>query len=178
MSNTLRTILIFGLVSGGLTIGMTIFWVNMEASSGPLGMPIGYLIMFLALSLIFVGVKQYRDVERGGVIKFVRASLVGLAITALASLVYIFVWEGYMASTDYAFISDMLASGIASLEGLELTDEERAKKIAELEQFRDLYELMPFRLAISLTEILPVGLVVSLLSALLLRNPNFLPSQK
>ncbi|MEO1027922.1 MAG: DUF4199 family protein, partial [Pseudomonadota bacterium] len=106
MSMIVSRIVNFGLISGLITIGLTIGWTMLDSSGGPLGVPIGYLIMFVAMSLIFVGVKQFRDVERGGVVRFGTASLVGLAIAVLAALVYAAVWEAYMALTDYAFVSD------------------------------------------------------------------------
>ena len=48
---------------------------------------LGYLIMLIALSLIFVGVKRYRDDALGGVIRFPRALLLGLMISAVAAVI-------------------------------------------------------------------------------------------
>ena len=56
----------------------------------------GYLVMLVALSLIFVGVKRYRDSQCGGVINFGPAFVLGLAIAAVAALVYALVWESYL----------------------------------------------------------------------------------
>ena len=42
-----------------------------------------YLVMLVALSMVFVGIKQYRDQALGGVIKFGPALLVGLGISAV-----------------------------------------------------------------------------------------------
>src|SRR4029079_2920357 len=52
-------------------------------------MLLGYSLMLLAVCLAFVGIKQYRDHTLGGVIKFGRALLLGLGISAVASLVYV-----------------------------------------------------------------------------------------
>jgi len=174
----LRIILVYGAVAGALTIGMTILWSRMEMSSGALGLPIGYLIMLITLSLIFVGVKQYRDVEGGGVISFARASLVGLAIATIGTLVYMLVWEGYMMATSFSFYDSYLNDQVAELSATDLDDATRLAREAELEKFRSRFQSRAFRLFVSFTEIFPVGFVVSLLSATLLRNPGFMPAAR
>ncbi|MEL6325212.1 MAG: DUF4199 domain-containing protein [Pseudomonadota bacterium] len=173
-----RTIFVYGAIAGALTIAMTILWSRSEASAGALGLPIGYLIMLVDLSLIFVGIKQYRDVEGGGVIKFGRAALVGLAMAGVAALIYMFVWEGYMMATDYSFYDAYLEAAAAELATQGLEETARAAKEAELSQFKSLFRSRVFRLFVSFTEIFPVGFVVSLVSAGLLRNPNFMPARR
>ena len=65
--------------------------------------------MLVALTFIFVGVKRYRDVERGGVIKFGAAFAMGLGIAAAAGVAYVAVWEVYLAMTDYKFMDEYIA---------------------------------------------------------------------
>ena len=173
-----RHLIFYGLLAGAAAIGATILWVNAAWSKGPLGMPIGYLIMFVALSLIFVGVKQHRDSDLGGVIKFGRASLVGLSIAIIAALVYVLVWEGYLFATDYSFISDYVSAAVQDIESGNLTETEAAAKRAEIEQFQAFYGTPLLRGVVSFTEIFPVGIVVSLISAILLRNPDFMPARQ
>ncbi|WP_129792058.1 DUF4199 domain-containing protein [Sphingosinicella sp. CPCC 101087] len=136
---------------------------------------LGYLVMLVALTLIFVGVKRYRDVERGGVIRFLPALGMGLAIAVVAALFYVAAWEAYLAATDYRFMDEYIAS---------LAEKRRAAGVSEaaLAQELDRYEWMrasyanPFiRIPITFVEIFPVGLLVALVSAALLRNPRFLP---
>ncbi len=138
----------------------------------------GYLVMLAVLSLIFIGIKRYRDIEKGGVIKFAPAFGLGLAITAVAGVFYVISWEIYLASTDYAFIDSYSESMIASIEAKDLPPDERAAEIAEVESSRTLYGNLPFRLMITFIEIFPVGLLVALVSAALLRNPRLLPARK
>lgn len=178
MLNTFRMMLIYSLIAGALAIGMTIAWTQVPVSSGPLGMPIGYLIMLVALSLIFVGMKQHRDTDGGGVIKFGRASLLGLTMALVSALVYILVWEAYLAATDYSFISGYLEQARTDLAAQDLTAEARTAKETELNNFEDLYSNAGFRLLISFTEIFPVGVLVALASAFLLKNPAFMPAQR
>ena len=102
----LRIALIYGSISGAVIIGIIIIGLMTSPEGAGGSHWFGYLIMIAALSIIFVGVKQFRDKERGGVISFRDAFLVGLSITLVASVVYVLVWEIYLASTDYTFIAE------------------------------------------------------------------------
>lgn len=138
----------------------------------------GYLVMLVALTFIFVGVKRYRDVERGGVIGFKPAFLMGLSIAAVAALAYIIVWEIYLASTGYVFMDDYLA-GIARARAAEgVLEATIAKELASMEWMRVQYGNPLFRVPMTFLEIFPVGLLVALISAGLLRNPRVLPAAR
>jgi len=138
----------------------------------------GYLVMLVALSFIFVGVKRYRDVERGGIIKFGPAFAMGLAIAACAGLAYIVVWEAYLAMTGYVFMDEYIA-GIARARAAEgVPAAVIAKELADMEWMRVQYVNPLFRIPMTFLEIFPVGLIVALVSALLLRNPKLLPAAR
>lgn len=138
----------------------------------------GYLIMLIALSLIFVGVKRYRDEALGGVIRFPRALLLGLMISAVAAVIYVAAWELYLYRTDYAFIDEYVGQLIESRRQAGLSEQMLAAEIAELETMKANYSNRLFRLFITFTEIFPVGLLVSLVAAALLRFPSFLPRRR
>lgn len=138
----------------------------------------GYLVMLVALSFIFIGVKRYRDIEHGGVVSFKAALLMGLSISAVAAIAYVIVWEIYLASTGYAFMDDYIA-GIARARAAEgVAQAEIAKELASMEWMRVQYGNPLFRVPMTLLEIFPVGLLVSLVSAALLRNPRLLPATR
>ncbi len=138
----------------------------------------GYLVMLVALTFIFVGVKRYRDIERGGIIKFGPAFAMGLAIAAFAGLAYVVVWEAYLAITDYRFMDEYIA-GIARARQAEGASAAAiAKELAGMEWMRVQYTNPLFRIPMTFLEIFPVGLIVALVSALLLRNPKLLPAAR
>lgn len=140
-------------------------------------MAVGYLIMLVGLTLVFVGMKRFRDVERGGVVKFLPAFLVGLGISLVASLIYMIGWELYMASTDYALLEDYFAAELRGLQGAGLSAAELARRTGELTAMRaQILGNMPLRIGMIFLEIFPVGLLVSLVSAALIRNPRFMRS--
>jgi hypothetical protein len=80
-----RIILKFGVAAGLIVaVPMCVMIANSEPGSAATSYVVGYLIMVLALSLVFFGVKQLRDREKGGVIRFVPALMAGLGISAAA----------------------------------------------------------------------------------------------
>jgi hypothetical protein len=175
----LRTILVFGAVAGLIVAVPMCLMVGFNpdpnaAHTSPL---VGYLIMIVALSLIFVGVKQYRDRTLGGVIKFLPAFLVGLGISAVAGVIYVLGWELTLAATDYAFAEQYSQAMIEAAQAKGASAEEIERMSAEMASFRDIYANPLFRMPITFIEIFPVGVVISLIAAALLRNSRFLPAR-
>ena len=101
----LPLILAFGAAAGVLVaVPMCIMVANSEPGSAGQSQLVGYLTMMVALSLIFVGVKRYRDRVLGGVIRFGTALGLGLGISAVAGVIYVIGWEITLAVTDFAFV--------------------------------------------------------------------------
>ncbi len=175
-----KIILTYGAISGLVVIGSMLFGIviGLDDNAGAAANLeyIGYLIMLVALSIIFVGMKRYRDQELGGVITFGTALLVGIGITAVAGVMYVAVWEIYLAMTDYAFMDQYIASVIASEEAKGVTGAEMDALVAELDGQRQMYRNPFFRLGITFLEIFPVGLVIALISAAILRKSEVLPA--
>jgi hypothetical protein len=69
----LRNGIIAGLIVG---IPMLAYFLSVPADGtlSPHMMVLTYIVMLVALSMVFVGIKQYRDQVLGGVIKFGRCS--------------------------------------------------------------------------------------------------------
>jgi len=137
---------------------------------------LGYLIMIVALSVIFIAIKRYRDQELGGVIKFGRAVVIGLGVTLVAGLFYVVGWEISLALTDYAFIGDYTDAFIAEREAAGVNGAELEAVIADMGRLKTQYANPLFRLPMTFLEIFPVGALITLVSAGLLRNPKLLPA--
>jgi uncharacterized membrane protein len=137
---------------------------------------VGYLIMLVALTLVFVGMKRYRDVEKGGVIKFLPAFGVGLGMAIVAGILYVIVWESFVALAHYDFMGDYIAGIRHEREAAGVSGAALAREMAELEAMRVQMANPLFRLPMIFLEIFPVGLIVALVSAALLRNARFMPA--
>lgn len=170
-----RIMLVYGAISGVITIAIMIAGMALGGGSG--SQVQGYLTMIVVLSLIFVGIKRYRDKDLGGVIKFLPAFGLGVGIAAVAAVFYVLSWEISLHVTDFAWVEAYEDSTIASYEAKGLTGEELAEKTAKLEEMMAGYSNPLLRIPMTFVEIFPVGLLVALISAALLRNPKVLPAR-
>ena len=171
-----RIILTYGLISGLVIISSILGTLLVAGDASHSSVWLGYLIMLVALSAILVGVRQYRDQALGGVITFRTAALMGLGIAMVASATYVVVWEIYLAATDYAFMPKYAAQALEAKRAAGVTGAEYAKFATEMAAMVRQYTNPLIRLPMTFVEIFPVGLLVALVSAALLRNPRFLPA--
>jgi hypothetical protein len=168
---------LYGTLSGLVVIGGILGTIVLGGDHGTGSLLLGYLIMLVALSMIFFGVKRYRDTELGGVIKFVPAFLTGLAIAAVAGVIYVIVWEVYLAATHYSFMEAYPKAIIAAERAKGTTGPALDAIVKQMEDFKTQYANPLFRLPMTFMEIFPVGFVIALISAALLRNPRVLPAR-
>jgi hypothetical protein len=173
-----RIIWIYGLISGSIIIASIVIGIMLGTDSANGGEAIGYLIMLIALSVIFVGIKRHRDRELGGVIRFRTALVMGIGIAGVASLAYTLGWEAYLAATDYRFIGEYTDSQIAKKIAAGASAAELAKLQVDIAWMKDVYAHPIKRMAMTAVEIAPVGLTVALISASLLCFERILPARK
>lgn len=176
----LRTILKYGVIAGLIVGGFEIVTFTAFSGMPPLqyGMLIGYTTMLIALSAVFVGIKHHRDVDRGGVIGFWPAFGVGLGVSFVAGIFYVAAWEAVQTMTHMDFASSYAQAILASEKAKGASAEVLAKMSTDMEAFKVQYADPLFRLPMTFAEIFPVGVLVSLVSAGLLRNSRFLPARR
>ncbi len=173
-----KTITTYGLIAGAIIAFVVALGLAFDSSSEHLATLewLGYAIMIIAFSVIFVAIKGYRDRELGGVIRFGTAFGVGIGVTLVASVIYVVAWEVNLAITDYAFMEDYTQSLIAAEAAAGASDAELAALQADMDVMKERYSNPLFRVPITLLEIFPVGLLISLISAAVLRNSKVLPA--
>jgi uncharacterized membrane protein YqjE len=85
-----RIVLTFGLIAGALLSVMMLITLPFHDEIGfDRSAIVGYTTMVLAFIMVFFGVRSYRDNVAGGTVSFGRAFIVGLLITAIASVCYV-----------------------------------------------------------------------------------------
>ncbi|HSX60630.1 MAG TPA: DUF4199 domain-containing protein [Tahibacter sp.] len=175
----LRKILSYGALAGLIAGGSLSAIAITLADKGMLeyGEVFGYLTMLIALSAIFVAIKRHRDQTLGGVIRFWPAFGLGLGISFVASLFYMLSWELAVAVTRVDFATSYSDFLIEQEKAKGASTEALAKLKADMDSFKVLYANPLFRLPMTFLEIFPVGLLVSLVSAGLLRIRAFLPAR-
>ena len=165
-----RNILLFGSIIGGILCANMIVMVNMMYSDTHFkgNDVVGYAAMIILFSLIFFGVKNHRDKQLRGYISFGKAFKMGSLIALVGATLYVVVWLFYY----YLFVPDF----IDVYTGYVLTTcapEDIETKTAQMADFKEMYKNPLFVILITYSEGLPVGLVVALVSALLLKRKQF-----
>ncbi|MVM35362.1 DUF4199 family protein [Spirosoma sp. HMF4905] len=173
-----KVVLIYGLLAGTIVGGMfpiTVPFWRSGLITFDNGMWVGYTTMVIALSLVFFGIKSYRDNHLGGGITFGTAFKVGILITLIASLLYCIAWE-ICYTTIFPDFMEMAAKHTQEkMKSSGATELEMSKALADFQASAESYKNPFVRLAITFIEVFPVGLLITLLSATLLRKKDFLP---
>jgi hypothetical protein len=170
-----KNIIIYGLIAGALVSVFMLAGMNYASyCKGNVdygtSMLIGYASMLIAFSLVFVGIRNYRDKFNGGVISFGRAFKIGSMIVLIASTMYVLAWL-----VDYFyFIPDFMdrysAHMLGKLKASGASQAEITKQTKEMARFAIMYKNPFFNAMMTYVEILPVGLIVTLISSFLLKR--------
>jgi hypothetical protein len=176
-----RIVLTFGLLSG--VIGAGLMFINMTlVDKGVIDFDraeiTGYTAIVLSFVLVFFGIRSYRENIGGGVISFGRAFGVGILITLISSLIYVLAWEILYFQFNFApdFLDTYAAHAIEKMRAQGATEAAIALKSKQLADFKVMYANPLINAAMTLMEPLPVGLILTLVSAAILRKKKPLAS--
>jgi hypothetical protein len=170
-----KNIIVYGLIAGVVVSVFMLFSVNsINHREGNFdydrSLIIGYASMLIAFSLVFVGIRNYRNKYNNGIISFGRAFKIGILIVLLASTVYVVAWlidyfffiPDFMEKYSAHMLEKLKASGASPIE--------IDKQAKEMESFGRMYKNPFFNAMMTYVEILPVGLIVTLISSLILKR--------
>jgi hypothetical protein len=163
----IRIVIIFGSVLGAILITNGLIMVHLMMNNPDLETNdvIGYAAMVVVFSLVYFGVRNYRNKRLDGFISFGKAFKAGALIALVAATVYVGIWLFYY----YLFVPDFLDHYINYV--LKHTPETKlAAKTTEMAEYKELYKNPLFVVLITYSEVLPIGLVVALVSALILKR--------
>lgn len=166
-----KTVLTFGFISGGIAAVLMLATMPfMHRIAFDKGAYVGYTGMVLSFLLVFFGIRSYRENVGKGQITFGKAFTVGILITLISCVCYVVTWEviyfgfnpDFFAKYTAYMVEKARASG-ASAQVIEATRE----------QMRNLKVMLDNPLinsAMTFLEPLPVGLIITLISAAILRK--------
>jgi hypothetical protein len=170
-----RNILIYGLIAGTVVSTAMLFTVNyISHCEGNIdynnSLLIGYASMVIAFSLVYVGIRNYRDKYNGGIISFGKAFKTGILIVLIASTIYVAAWlvDSIFFIPDFA--DKYAANTIQNLKASGAGQIEIDKQTKEMANFIRLFKNPFFNAMMAYVEILPVGLIVTLISSFLLKR--------
>jgi len=165
-----RIVLIFGLISGALMALFMFAYLPFMEKIGDKGAYVGYTSMVLAFILVFFGIRSYRENVGGGTISFGRAFAVGILIAIISSVCYVIAWEILYHYFIPDFIDKYAARVIEQARASGASAQAIQAKQQEMQQFKQLYSNPFFNVAMTFIEPFPVGLIITLISAAILRK--------
>jgi hypothetical protein len=166
-----KIVLTFGLISG-LTISILMCGSLLLADK--IGthhsMLLGYTIMVASFLLIYFGIRSYRDDNLAGRISFGRAFACGALITLITTVCYVVAWEVLYFNFMPHFMDGYFAAQINKVQSAGLDPATAAAQVAAIRHSQQLYQNPLVNMAYTFMEPLPVGLLITLISAVLLRR--------
>jgi hypothetical protein len=166
-----KTVLTFGLISGvmiSVLMGGSLLLAN---RIGPRhSMALGYTIMVASFLLIYFGIRSYRDNTLAGQISFGRAFACGILITLITTVCYVAMWEILYFNFMPHFMDSYFAAQIHKVQSSGLDPATTAARVAAIQHSQQLYQNPFVNMAYTFMEPLPVGLIITLISAAVLRR--------
>ena len=166
-----KTVLTFGLIAGviiSVLMGGSLLLAD-KIGTGH-SMALGYTIMVASFLLIYFGIRSYRDNTLGGQISFGRAFACGILITLITTVCYVAMWEILYFNFMPHFMDGYFAAEINKVQSAGLDPATTAAKVAAIKRSQELYQNPLINMAYTFMEPLPVGLIITLISAASLRR--------
>ena len=155
-----------GLLGSSIVSAMLVI-MTMYMKANPekeVSMMIGFAVMLLAFFFVVAGIKQHREANNG-VISFGKAFLTGFWITFIISTIYVLVWLIIL----YNFFPNFMEH-YANMAIEKASLDEVAKVTEEMNTYKEMYKNPVMVILLTYMEILPLGIVFSLVSALILKR--------
>ena len=125
---------------------------------------LGFAGMLLAFIFVVLGIKQQKDANNG-FISLGKAFLTGFWITLIISTIYVIVWLIIFYNFFPNFAEHYTDMAIAKA-----SPDEVAQVTEEMNSFKEMYKNPIMVILLTYMEILPLGIVFSLISALILKK--------
>ena len=165
-----RIVWTFGLIAGGILSVMMLATMPFIDQIGDKAEVLGYTTMVVAFLMVFFGIRTYRDNVLGGSIAFGKAFQVGILITVVASMCYVATWEVLFfegpSNFGEKFSAKMMEKAKTSGGNRQQIDAE----VARMKRFQELYRNPFINSAMTFVEPFPVGLVITLACAGILKR--------
>ncbi|HLW97761.1 MAG TPA: DUF4199 domain-containing protein [Candidatus Acidoferrales bacterium] len=168
-----KTILTFGLISGAISTLMMVATVPFADRIGfDKGAFVGYTAIVLSFLLVFFGIRSYRDNIGNGQVTFFKGFTVGICITLISCVFYVVTWEILYFNFMHNFMDKYSAYAIEKAKASGASASAIQTQIQEMNDFKVKYENPFFNAAVTFTEPFPLGFLITLISAAVLRKKS------
>src|SRR5271170_8057654 len=166
-----KTVLTFGLISGlmiSVLMGGNLLIADKIGSGHSL--ILGYTMMVASFLLIYFGIRSYRDNSLAGQISFGRAFTCGILITLITTVCYVAMWEIVYFNFMPHFMDSYFAAQIHKVQSSGQDPTTIAAQVAAIQRSQQSYQNPLINMAYTFIEPLPVGVIITLISAAVLRR--------
>src|SRR5579863_1008218 len=170
-----KTVITFGLIAGvmiSVLMDGSLLIAQKIGGSGHNGMVLGYTMMVASFLLIYFGVRSYRDNTLAGQISFGRAFACGILIALITTVCYVATWEVLFYNFMPHFMDSYWAAQVHKIQSAGLDPATTAARVAAIQRSQQLYQNPFVNMAYTFIEPLPVGLIITLISAGVLRRKS------
>ena len=166
-----KVVLTFGFLSGALSSVMMLATVPfMDQIGFDHGAVVGYTAMVISFLFVFFGVRAYREQSGPGPFTFGRGFGVGLLITLISCVFYVATWEVIYFKLSPDFFEKYTAYAVERVRASGGSQQKIDETAKQMQTFKVMYDKPLINAALSFIEPLPVGLLVTLVSAGVLRR--------
>jgi hypothetical protein len=170
-----KIVLRYGLASGSILVAMAAIMTPL-CLRGVIDFDhseiLGYSSMVLSFLLVFFGIRSYRDTVAGGTIGFSKAFQVGILITLVTCAMYVIAWEIAYFNFFPDFLDHYSAHALAKMRSSGASEAEIRETTAKMAELAKSYTNPLFNSAVTFMEVFPVGLIMTLISAAILRRKH------
>lgn len=166
-----KIVLTFGLISGVLCSLLMFGTIPLSHRIGfERGMIVGYTVMIASFLLVYFGIRSYRENVGNGQITFLRGFGVGISIALITCIFYVVTWEVMYFTMMPHFMEKYTAYEIQKVQAAGGDPAVVQAKIKKLREVQERYDNPFFNAAQTFLEPFPPGLIITLLSAAVLRK--------
>ena len=166
-----KNIVTFGLISGGISsllmVATTPFIDDIGFDKGAI---VGYTGIVLSFLLVFFGVRSYRDNVADGHVTFAKAFGVGIGITLISCVMYVMTWEVLYFFFLPDFADKWAAAAVAKAKASGASPAAVQATVDQMAAFKKQYANPIYNSLLTFIEPFPIGLLVTLISAAVLRK--------
>ncbi len=165
-----RTVIKFGKYSSIILVvlfGLSfIFQESMDYSTSEV---FGYVVIVVALSFVYFGIKNYRDTINDGLVSFSKALKIGVLISLIASLTFGALNVVYTEIINPDFTEEYYAHSVEKYRE-SLPEAEFKVKYEQLESEKDLFTNPLINFMVMALTVFIIGFIISLISGLILQR--------
>ena len=169
-----KIILTYGLLSGisAAVLMLATALYSKNANNFENGAIFGYAGILLSMMFVFLGVRAYRNGVLEGNISFSKAFQVGILITVISCICYVLAWFYVYDNLMPDFLDKYIANALEQMKQSGATAEHISEQTKQMEEYKVMYQNPLTRFALTFIEPFPVGLLVTIISAAVLRRQS------